>query len=447
MTLDSNKPTQVRWLVFTLASGMSFLLYLHRYTWGILRVELGREFGWDNTTLGWLDSAFMVSYAAGQIPGGMLGDWFGPRNVLASMALVWSLTMGGMALAQGFLSMAWVRVLFGLAQAGCYPNLGKVTKTWFPPEERTTVQGFVASFFGRLGGAASFILFGTLMIGVWKLPWRAALGWLTILGGAFVALFLLAFRNSPRQHPWANAAEADLVTRNDPLAAVVSRTVIDWQLVFRSRYVWALLFQQFTCAFVDNLFAHQLPKFLEDVKHLKMESTGWLAAMPLLGGAVGGMLAGGFLQTWLIRRTGNRRFSRSAIGLTGNLMAGVCLFVSLLLDEAGAIVAMFVCLKFFADWAQPAVWGTTTDMGGRNAATLFALVNTSGSVAGFVAGPVMGGTIDFFGRGSTDNSAGWTALFVGIGFVYLASALSWLFVDCTQSIDPADQAAPAAAGR
>ena len=119
----------------------------------------------------------------------------------------------------------------------------------------------------------------------------------------------------------------------------------------------------------------------------------------------------------------------------------------LLLDQAGAIVAMFVCLKFFADWAQPAVWGTTTDMGGRNAATLFALVNTSGSVAGFVAGPVMGGTIDFFGRGSTDNSAGWTALFVGIGFVYLASALSWLFVDCTQSIDPADQAAPAAAGR
>src|SRR5262245_2547514 len=100
---------------------MSFLLYLHRYTWGILRVELSREFGWDNTTLGWLDSAFMVSYAAGQIPGGMLGDWFGPRLVLTGMALVWSLTMGGMALARSFSSMAGARALFGLAQAGCYP--------------------------------------------------------------------------------------------------------------------------------------------------------------------------------------------------------------------------------------------------------------------------------------------------------------------------------------
>jgi ACS family glucarate transporter-like MFS transporter len=363
------------------------------------------------------------------------------------MALVWSLTMGGMALARGFTSMAGVRVLFGLAQAGCYPNLGKVTKTWFPIDERTTVQGFVASFFGRLGGAASFVLFGTLMIGVWKLPWRTAIGWMTILGAAFVALFLLVFRNSPRQHPWANAAEADLVTRGDPLAAVVSRTVIDWRIVFRSRYVWALLFQQFTCAFVDNLFAHQLPKFLEEVKHLKMESTGWLAAIPLVGGALGGMLAGGFLQSWLIRRTGSRRWSRSAIGLTGNLLAGMCLFISLLFDDARAIVSMFFCLKFFADWAQPAVWGTTTDMGGRNAASLFALVNTLGSLAGFVAGPVMGGTIDIFGRGSTDNTAGWTALFVGIGVIYLASALSWLFVDCTRSVDAAERAGESSAGR
>src|ERR1700676_2632438 len=106
--LDAHEcPTNIRWLVFVLASATSFLLYLHRYTWGILKVTVGDEFGWDNKTLGWLDSAFMISYAGGQIPGGILGDWFGPRIVLGIIILVWSLSMGGMALVRGVGSMAW----------------------------------------------------------------------------------------------------------------------------------------------------------------------------------------------------------------------------------------------------------------------------------------------------------------------------------------------------
>ena len=45
----------------------------------------------------------------------------------------------------------------------------------------------------------------------------------------------------------------------------------------------------------------------------------------------------------------------------------------------------------------------------------------------------------FFGNspgiGSTGVPAGWTALFVMIGIVYIASALSWLLIDCTQTVD------------
>jgi MFS transporter, ACS family, glucarate transporter len=433
-TIDQ-RPSQIRWLVFALACGMSFLLYLHRYTWGFVKVEVAREFGWDKATLGWLDSAFMFSYAGGQIPGGMLGDWFGPRAVLAVMALVWSLGMGGMTLARSAWSMAAVRVVFGLGQAGCYPNLTKITKVWFPFTERTTVQGWIASFFGRMGGAASFLLIGTLMLGVWKLPWRTAVGWLTVAGVAYVTLFVLLFRNSARQHPWANEEEAELVTSGDPSAGVATGSVINWGLVFRNRFVWALLFQQFTCAFVDNFFSNWMPLFLSEVKHVTMTSGGWMSALPLVGGALGGMLAGGVLQTWLIRKTGNRRWSRSAVGLIGNLMAGVCLYTSLLFDDATAIVACFVCLKFFADWAQPTCWAAVTDMGGTNAASLFAVVNTAGSLAGFVAGPIMGKTIDYFGSGAPSDPTGWTALFVGIGVVYVFSALSWLFIDCTKTVE------------
>ena len=435
----ASAPTNVRWLVFTLASVTSFLLYLHRYTWGIIKVEVSRESGWDKEVLGWLDSAFMMGYAGGQIPGGMLGDWFGPRMVLGVMVIVWSLAMGAMALARGVPSMATVRTLFGLAQAGCYPNLSKVTKVWFPILERTAVQGWVASFFGRTGGAAALVLFGTLMLGEWKIPWRPALAWLAGAGCVFSAVLILLLRNSPRAHPWANAAEAELISAGDAAAGAATRGVLDWRLVIRSPVVWALLFQQFTCAFVDMFFSNWLPLYLAEAKGLKMTNTGWMAAVPLLGGALGGMLAGGMLQNWLIHKTGNRRWSRSGVGLAGNLLAGVCLFASLAFDSAASIVWVFFALKFFADWAQPTCWAATTDMGGRSAASLFAIVNTSGSLAGFVSGPVMGKVIQFFGSspggGAVSSQSGWTALFIMIGIVYIASALSWLFIDCTQTVD------------
>jgi hypothetical protein len=51
----------------------------------------------------------------------------------------------------------------------------------------------------------------------------------------------------------------------------------------------------------------------------------------------------------------------------------------------------------------------------------------------------MGYTIQWFGdwlgSGKEDDPAGWTALFVGIGVVYLLSALSWLFIDCTKTVE------------
>ena len=74
MTLERQRPTNTRWMIFALSCAVSFILYLHRYTWGFVKAEVGTEFGWDKTTLGWLDSAFYISYAVGQVPGGMFGS-------------------------------------------------------------------------------------------------------------------------------------------------------------------------------------------------------------------------------------------------------------------------------------------------------------------------------------------------------------------------------------
>lgn len=434
------RPTRVRWLIFALICATSFILYLHRYTWAMVKKDVGKTFSWKTDTLGDLDSAFNISYASGQIPGGMLGDWFGTHWVLGAMVALWSIALYWMANATGYGDMWASRFCFGLGQAGCYPNLSKVTKSWFPWSVRTTVQGLVSSFSGRMGGAVSYILLGTVLMGYWQMDWRTATISFSAIGIVFAVVFLVLFRGTPRQHFWSNEAEADAVAVGDVTTSSVGRSQLNWSLALRDKNVRALVFQQFTCAYVDNVFSAWIPFYLLQQKQVEMTSAGWMAALPLVGGAIGGM-TGGSLQQALIWRTKNPRWCRSLVGLTGNTMATVCMLLALTFDSALAVVLTFAVLKFFADWAQPTCWATVTDIGGRSAASVFAIINTSGSIGGIVSGPIMGRMLLYFSGSSTEpTDAGWTALFISLAIIYLASAVSWLFVDCTCPIDRSEKA-------
>lgn len=428
-------PTHVRYLVLTLACAISFVLYLHRYAWGFAKRDLQAEFGWDPVTLGWLDGLFGAAYGAGQVPAGMLGDWFGAHLLLGVSILTWSLALLAVTVATGITSMAAARVTFGVAQASCYPVLNKVSKNWFPVSMRTTAQGWIATFFGRAGGAASFVLFGTVLLGWLELPWRVALIAISLLGVACGVLFLLLFRNTPGEHPWANAAEAELILAGDPQAVYATRSLLRWSTLLHSVVVWFMCVRAFISNLADVVYVYWLPLYLLEVKGVSTVNAGWLAALPLIGGALGG-LTSGMLQSTLIQRTGNRRWARSGIGFTGKLLAGVFMLASLGLDAAWLIALLFLVVKYFSDWEQPAEWGTISDIAGRNAATVFACVNTAGSLGGFVAGPLTGFVLRSYQDGGLPTTAGWNAVFVIIAMEYFGAAVCWVFIDCRKPLEP-----------
>ncbi|MCH7989931.1 MAG: MFS transporter, partial [Planctomycetes bacterium] len=224
---------------------------------------------------------------------------------------------------------------------------------------------------------------------------REAIVVLTVLGGLFGVLFIYLFRNTPKDHPWANEAEETLIVEGNPEVSEATHSKLKWSLVLKSRNMKFFFVQQFTSAFADNVYVYWIPLFLLTAKGVDMKEAGWMAAIPLLGGAVGGVI-GGILQSHLIIRTGNRRWSRSWIGLIGKLLATVFIFVSLAFNDAVQIVSVFFVVKFFSDWSQPTVWGTITDIAGRNSASVFGCINTVGSIAAVIAGPTMGLTIMMF---------------------------------------------------
>src|SRR5947209_5983461 len=110
-TPPAERPTRVRWLIFGLACAVSWLLYLHRYAWGVIRVPLKAENpDLTDVELGWLDSLFNAPYALGQVPGGVAGDLLGARTVLPLMILAWSGCVWAFALVS-LSGLATIRIL------------------------------------------------------------------------------------------------------------------------------------------------------------------------------------------------------------------------------------------------------------------------------------------------------------------------------------------------
>ena len=458
-----SRPTRVRWLIFVLACFASWLLYLHRYAWGIIKPDFRADYpGFSDVEIGWLDSAFLATYAFGQIPGGLAGDRFGPRIVLSVLALVWSLATMGVAWTTGFWRLVGARAAFGLAQAGVYPVLNKMTRTWFPLSVRTSVQGMVTSL-GRIGGACAPLIIATLLMGLLHLSWQNALMVLSLPGIVLAVGFWLAVRDTPREHPWTNQAEQQLLDVATPPRAserdtgAETATPVDsaairegeppirpalppssegegngrplLHLTPASLFSLAMmLLYIFASTFQDQFYVYWLPSFLREGREagqgLDVTTMGMFAPLPLLGGAAGGIL-GGFLNDYFIRRTGNRRWSRSLVAFTGKFTAAGLVILSIQVADVRVTMAILVAARVFSDWSLPTQWAAITDVGGRAAATVFGVVNTVGAFGGFVAGPIFG---------YLKQEYGWYGLFYGVAGMCVFAALTWLFIDCTRRL-------------
>lgn len=420
-----NKPTGVRWLVFALVGATSWLLYLHRYAWGIIKPEYRRENpDLTLTDIGYIDSAFMVAYAVGQIPLGYLGDRLGPRWILGTLVLIWSLAVAALGWMDNYWLLFALMGFFGLAQAGAYPLISKITRVWFPGEYRTTVQAVITSL-GRAGGACAPLIIATFLLGRLQISWHEAPTIIALPGLLLCFLILYCLTNTPQAHPWTNDAErALLAPSNTPGAGTTQQRVVLDKSPATLFSFGAVLTYAFASTFADMLYVYLIPTFLREGKGLSQEEMGVFAPLPLIGGAFGGFV-GGMLNDMLIRRLGNRRWGRSLVAITGKTVGALLIALSVTIPDGQTIMVLLLLSKFFGDWSLPTQWGAITDMAGGSAATIFAIVNTVGGIGGMLAPPLMGYVKDQYG---------WNALLYFVAAVYLFAACAWLFIDARRPL-------------
>ena len=440
---SSPTPTRFRWWVFAMACSASWLTYFQRYIFALIKPELVAQWGLTKPQLGMLDSIFATTYSVFQVPLGVAADLFGVHLVLTLLLVLGSLGLGMVAWAPSpRFPLRLAQAVMGIGHSAIFAALNRMTRSWFPASVRTTVQGWVGIFFARLGGVSSNLLIGALLIGVFHLPWRTTVFLTMGFGLLLAALFGVFFRNTPEEHPAVNAAEVETIEgRAAGSAAPEAPPRLKMREAFRRmspRSIANLLtlnLQTILSNLADTIYSSWLPLFLFEVHGLQFREMGIYSALPLLGGAAGGAV-GGWLNDALIRRTGNRRWSRRVVGLAGKGVAAVLLIAALLLwyREPRHFCAMLFFVKFFSDWSLTTTWGAVTDFGGRASATVFAFNNAMSGI-GAIAGPI------FFG--SVAQHWGWPLVFVSGATAYLLCASTWLLIDCeiplvteTRAADP-----------
>ena len=104
-----------------LTIGAYMITYIDRVVISSAVPSIQKEFGFSIVTMGWILSSFQWAYALFQIPGGWLGDRIGPRRALTLIVSWWSLFTCATVLAWSAGSMAVIRFLFGMGEAGAFP--------------------------------------------------------------------------------------------------------------------------------------------------------------------------------------------------------------------------------------------------------------------------------------------------------------------------------------
>src|SRR4029077_12968310 len=228
------RPTRARYGVIFFAITLAVLSYIDRVCISQAAPDIARDLHFSDVDMGKIFGAFGLAYALFEIPTGWLGDWMGPRKVLMRIVLWWSAFTALTGAMRSFTSMWITRFLFGVGEAGCFPNLTKAFTTWLPPVEHAKAQGIMWTF-ARWGGAFTPVL---VVMVLRYVSWRYAFVMFAALGIVWAFFFYAWYRDDPRQHKKVNAAELALLAGSERLAS--GHGNVPWARLLRSRSLWLL---------------------------------------------------------------------------------------------------------------------------------------------------------------------------------------------------------------
>ncbi len=418
---DPNRDSLIRWRIFAFLFAFGFIAYFQQKGLTIVAERMMPELSLSQLQIGWLEQAFVIGYAAFQLPGGIFGQRFGARRafvIIGLMAFFATVaTPAAPALFNGqalFVALLSVQLLLGVAQAAIYPISAGVFEAWFPPKRWPLVQG-LQSMGLALGAAATAPLIASLMQTV---GWQRSLLWTSIPALGVIGWWARYGRNTPGEHRGVSARELSEIGHrgaSQPATKISAARV--WR-VLTDRNVLLLAISYVCMNYAYYLLSNWVFLYLVQERHFSVLESGWLAMTPPLAAALGAGV-GGALTGLLCPRLGNR-WGYRLVPLCALPTAGILLLIGV---NAGnpywAVVAL--ALSFFCiELTEGSYWGTVMGAGRGDPMIAGGVMNTGGNLGGVIGIPIVA---------FLSGQHHWHAAFLIATGCAVVSGLAWLGID------------------
>jgi ACS family hexuronate transporter-like MFS transporter len=393
---------QDRWYPVALVTAAIAISYFDRQTLPVAIAAIQRSIPISNEQFSYLQTAFLLSYAALYIGGGRLLDLLGTRRGFALIMLWWSIACALHGLASGFGLLLCARFLLGMGEGGGFPGAIRVVAEWISPEHRSTAVGII-----NAGTAAGSVLAPPL-IGVVLLHsgWRMVFFLSGAVGIAWVLWWIISYVGSSTFYT------AD--TRDS--VALAHRLSIGKLLSIRC--VQTLVFAKFMSDSAWYFLLFWLPKYLYDAWHFDIKQVSYYAWIPYAASGIGSFLGGLFSSRLLRRGLSLDTARKTALGLSAAFMPVVMLVPMVPVQLALTLFSIaFFCQQ---SWSGLVMTIPADILPLSAVGTVSGFVGFGGAIGGAAFGIVAGYLLQ--------HGFGYQTLFILVGSFHLIGFLAIVLV-------------------
>jgi len=335
-----------RWGIAVLLGFGVLVNYFDRVNLSVAQEALHATFGISTVTFGYLLSAYSWTYAAFQLPSGLILDRFGVKLVGRVGTLLWSIASLAAAISTGLGVFLGARLLLGVGEAPTFPANAKAVGYWFPVEERSLATAIFDSA-AKLASAIGVPVLGLLL---WKFGWRwsfAATGGISLI---YFVLFCLFYRN-PSEDRRLSSKERDFILKHgaqleDRIKAARGAPL---GYLLRQWKVWGLVLGFASYNYTFYLLLTWLPSYLSAAHHIDLRHSVVFTSLPWFFATILNILVGGWLVDKMIQRGHDSSLVRRSI-----LIAGTALGLGVL----GAAYAQSITVALI--WISIAIGGLSS---------------------------------------------------------------------------------------
>jgi MFS transporter, ACS family, glucarate transporter len=392
---------------------LSLITFLDRIAIGTLSKPIMAELNLSTQQWGWILGIFTLSYGGFEIPTGMMGDKQGAKKILIRVVIWWSFFTVVTGLATGFWMLLVIRFLFGMGEAGAYPNISIVLAKWFPAAERGRSQAIIWTA-SRLGAGLAPLIISPIRDS--QFGWRGAFYFLGILGIIWVIFWKYWHKEEPSEVKDIKPSELEEILSQRELPKEHGASF--FKKFKTSTNLWLLMTMYFCYASGAYFFQGWLTNYLEKGRGIKGDELKIFTSLPFLFAALGCFM-GGFLSDFFVKKYG-KKIGRRIIPVFSLAISGILVLLAASSENNTICMILLTASMALMDMTAPVSWAVSMDIGGKDSGSVSGAMNTAGLAGAYIT------TVSF---GYLASNFGYNFPVALMGGILILGSLVWFKIN------------------